>query len=105
MFNILLALADRKKHGCAIMQEVETIAGCIVTIGPGTLYGSIKGMLAAGLNEESVECPDLELDDQHHRYYRLTSQTDADIIGKPAEFAMPNVLVQLLLDHDRMFGY
>jgi predicted peroxiredoxin len=31
--------------------------------------------------------------------------TDADINGKPAEFAMPNVLVKLSLDHDRMFTY
>jgi predicted peroxiredoxin len=31
--------------------------------------------------------------------------TDADLGGKPAEFAMPNVLVRLSLDHDRMFTY
>ena len=31
--------------------------------------------------------------------------TDADISGKPAEFAMPNVLIRLSLDHDRMFTY
>jgi predicted peroxiredoxin len=30
---------------------------------------------------------------------------DADLGGKPAEFAMPNVLVRLSLDHDRMFTY
>ena len=31
--------------------------------------------------------------------------TDADLANKPAEFAMPNMLVQLSLDHDRMFTY
>jgi uncharacterized protein len=31
--------------------------------------------------------------------------TDGDIAGKPAEFATPNVLVRLSLDHDRMFNY
>lgn len=31
--------------------------------------------------------------------------SDADIAGKPAEFAMPNVLVKLSLEHDRMFNY
>ena len=105
VFNILLALADRKRHGYAIMQEVETNAGGMVMMGSGTLYGSIKGMLAVGLNEESVECPDLELDDQRHRYYRLTSLTEPDIIGMPAVFDMPNVLVRMSLDHDRMFTY
>jgi uncharacterized protein len=31
--------------------------------------------------------------------------TDAELNGKPAEFAMPNVLVQLSLEHDRLFTY
>ena len=73
VFHILLALADGEKHGYAIMQEMETNTGGIVTMGPGTLYGSIKRMLAAGLIEESDERPDPELDDQRRRYYRLTS--------------------------------
>ena len=30
---------------------------------------------------------------------------DADIQGKPAEFAMPNVLVRLAVENDRMFTY
>jgi len=28
-----------------------------------------------------------------------------DLEGKPAQFAMPNVLVKLALEHDRMFTY
>jgi uncharacterized protein len=31
--------------------------------------------------------------------------SDADLNGKPAEFAMPNILVRLSLEHDRMFTY
>lgn len=31
--------------------------------------------------------------------------TEADLQGKPAEFAMPNVLVRLSLESDRMFTY
>jgi len=31
--------------------------------------------------------------------------TDKDLQDKPAEFAKPNVLVQLSLEHDRMFTY
>ena|SRR3712207_5053256 len=31
--------------------------------------------------------------------------TDADIEGKPAEFAMPDVLVRLAVEADRMFTY
>lgn len=72
VFHILLALADGEKHGYAIMQEVETNTNGTVTMGPGTLYGSIKRMLAAGLLEESDERPDPALDDQRRRYYKLT---------------------------------
>ncbi|MBN1430885.1 MAG: PadR family transcriptional regulator [Anaerolineae bacterium] len=72
MFHILLALADREKHGYAIMREVETHTNGRLKLGPGTLYGSIKQMLAAGLIEESEDRPDPALDDQRRRYYRLT---------------------------------
>ena len=31
--------------------------------------------------------------------------TENDLSGKPAEFAMPDVLVRLSLEHDRLFTY
>jgi DNA-binding PadR family transcriptional regulator len=72
VFHILLALADGEKHGYAIMQEVEALTDGKIRLGPGTLYGSIKRLLAGGLIEESDERPDPELDDERRRYYRLT---------------------------------
>jgi DNA-binding PadR family transcriptional regulator len=72
VFNILLSLADGEKHGYAIMLEVEANTRGEVKMGPGTLYGSIKRMLEAGLVEEADERPDPALDDQRRRYYRLT---------------------------------
>ncbi|MBF8257461.1 MAG: PadR family transcriptional regulator, partial [Anaerolineales bacterium] len=72
VFHILLALADGEKHGYAIMQEVEEVTEGKVQMGPGTLYGSIKRMLAAGLIEESDDRPDPMLDDERRRYYRPT---------------------------------
>lgn len=72
VFHILLALADQERHGYGIMQEVEVITHRQVRMGPGTLYGTIKRMLKAGLIEESGERPDPSLDDERRRYYRLT---------------------------------
>ena len=72
VFHILLALADRERHGYAIMQEVAENSRGKVQMGPGTLYGSIKRMLAAKLIEESDERPDPEMDDERRRYYRLS---------------------------------
>jgi len=71
-FHILLALLNEEKHGYAIMREVEDLSGGAVRIGPGTMYGSIKRMLAEGLIEESDERPDPEMDDERRRYYRCT---------------------------------
>jgi DNA-binding PadR family transcriptional regulator len=72
VLHILLALADGERHGYGIMQEVTKRAGGQVKMGPGTLYGSIKRMLADGLIEETGERPDPALDDERRRYYRLT---------------------------------
>ena len=72
VFQILLALAGGEKHGYAIMKEIEAQTGGQIKMGPGTLYGSIKRMLAAGLIEESDQRPDPSLDDERRRYYRLT---------------------------------
>jgi len=72
MFHILLALADRERHGYDIMREVDERTEGKVKMGPGTLYGSIKRMLLSGLLEELDERPDPDLDDERRRYYRLT---------------------------------
>jgi len=73
VFHILLALEDGEKHGYAIMKDVENQTDGRIKMGPGTLYGSIKRMLAAGLIRETDERPDPELDDERRRYYRLTA--------------------------------
>ena len=73
VFHILLALADGEKHGYSIMKDVEAQTEGKIKMGPGTLYGSIKRMLAAGFIEEADERPDPTLDDERRRYYRLRS--------------------------------
>lgn len=72
MFHILLTLAAGERHGYGIMQEVAAQTEGRLRLGPGTLYGAIKRMLAAGWIEELDERPDPALDDQRRRYYRLT---------------------------------
>lgn len=72
VYHILLALSDGEKHGYAIMKDVEAQTGGRVKMGPGTLYGSVKRMIAANLIEEAAERPDPELDDERRRYYRLS---------------------------------
>ncbi|MCL4788284.1 MAG: helix-turn-helix transcriptional regulator [Verrucomicrobia bacterium] len=71
-FHVMLALAEGELHGYAIMQEVAQDTAGRMKMGPGTLYGTIKRLLEAGLIEESDERPDPELDDERRRYYRLS---------------------------------
>jgi DNA-binding PadR family transcriptional regulator len=71
-FHILIAVADRERHGYAIMQDVAARTDGKLRIGPGTLYGSIKRLLHDGLIEELDERPDPDKDDVRRRYYRIT---------------------------------
>lgn len=72
VFHILLALADAEKHGYAIMKEVETTTEGTISMGPGTLYGTLKRLDKAQMIQESDERPDPHLDDARRRYYELT---------------------------------
>ena len=71
-FHILLAVSDRERHGYAIMQDVNARTGGRLRLGPGTLYGTIKRLLADGLIEEMAARPDPEHGDVRRRYYRIT---------------------------------
>ncbi len=71
-FQILLTLVDADRHGYAIMREVAERTDGDVRLGPGTLYGSLKRLLEAGLVAEGGEEPDSELGDERRRYYSLT---------------------------------
>lgn len=72
VFHILIALADRDRHGYSIMQDVAGRTSGKVQLSPGTLYSSIRRMLEQGLIEELSESPDPENTDERRRYYRLT---------------------------------
>jgi DNA-binding PadR family transcriptional regulator len=72
VFHILLALSDGERHGYGIMREVAAHTNGSLQLGPGTLYGCLKRMLAARLVEEAAERPDPALDDERRRYYRIT---------------------------------
>ena len=72
VFHILLALSSGERHGYGIMKQVEVDSQGKVNMGPGTLYGSLKRMLEAGLVEESDKRVDPEMDDERRIYYRIT---------------------------------
>ena len=72
VFHILVALADRDRHGYSIMQDVAERTGGKVRLSAGTLYSSIHRMLEGGLIEELRHSPDPDSQDERRRYYRVT---------------------------------
>jgi DNA-binding PadR family transcriptional regulator len=94
-FHILLAVSDRERHGYAIMQDVAVRTAGKVRLGPGTLYGSNKRMLADGLIEEhDGRDPD---GDVRRRYYKITRQGRKVAIEESARLTA-------LLRHARAVG-
>jgi DNA-binding PadR family transcriptional regulator len=61
---ILASLAAGSKHGYAMIEDIEHMAG--VRLGPGTLYGALARLEARGLIESLAA-------DDRRRPYRLTA--------------------------------
>jgi predicted peroxiredoxin len=80
--------------GEAVQLLREAVLDNLVGLGTGKLREHYEAIVAGG-----------------GRFYlsgmsaKARGVTDADLSGKPAEFAMPNVLVRLSLENDRMFTY
>jgi len=71
-FEILVALADRDRHGYSILQDISARTEGKVRLSPSTLYSAIRRLMEDGLIEELEERPDPTHDDERRRYYRLT---------------------------------
>jgi len=69
---ILLALGHETRHGYAIMREIRDATDGRVVILPGTLYATIKTLLADGLIQEVPPPRDADSADARRRYYRVT---------------------------------
>ena len=82
-FHILVSLADRDRHGYAIMQEVAERTSNQVRLWPATLYGSIRSLTQEGLIEERPSHKG-EDDDPRRRYYHLTRR-GRHVLGAEAD--------------------
>jgi DNA-binding PadR family transcriptional regulator len=72
VFHILVALSEGERHGYGIIKEINSSTDGAIQLGPGTLYRSIKQLLADGWIEEVGEHPDPEIGGSRRRYYRLS---------------------------------
>ena len=81
VLHILLSLSAEDRHGLGIAADVKAFTNGRLTLGPGTLYGTIKRLLDAALIED-LGSPSADTDpstglgagDPRRRYYRITAE-------------------------------
>lgn len=73
VLHILLSLAAEDRHGLGIAADVKAFTNGRLVLGPGTLYGTVKRLLDAGLVQD-LGSPTEDDDDPRRRYYRITPQ-------------------------------
>ena len=103
--HIVLSLNRGERHGYAIMGDVDRLSDGVIKLGPGTLYGTIKKLVAQGLIEKTDSRADPALDDQRRKYYRLTAlgasvcaaeiQRLANLVERPSHPAPVRLLGEL----------
>ena len=74
VLHILLSLAAEDRHGLGIAADVKAFTKGRLTLGPGTLYGTIKRLLDAGLIEDLGSPSRRPESDPRRRYYRITAK-------------------------------
>ena len=95
--HIMLALGTDALHGYAIMQSIDERSGGQIRILPGTLYSTIKKLLAEGMVEECEPPRNADSEDARRRYYRVTK------VGRTAMKAQTERLA-LLVKLGKVFG-
>ncbi|RIK41346.1 MAG: PadR family transcriptional regulator [Chloroflexi bacterium] len=94
-FFILLSISTEKKHGYAILQDVETLSRGKIRLSNGTLYGALTRLQDQGLIER-VASDEAQTGGKPRKAYRLTQDGLAVL---RAEVARLNGLVQIARLH------
>jgi DNA-binding PadR family transcriptional regulator len=90
VLHILLSLASEDRHGLGIAADVKEFTNGRLEFGPGTLYGTIKRLLDAGMVEDLGQPsadPAFKKDDPRRRYYRITPKGRKALAAETADMA------------------
>lgn len=94
-FFILLSIATEKKHGYAILQEVEALSKGKIRLSNGTLYGALIRLQDQGLIEH-VASDEAQTSGKPRKAYRLTR---TGLVVLQTEVARLDALVQTARQH------
>ncbi len=98
VFHILLALFGEERHGYDIMQQVKSDSNDTVKMGPGTLYGSLDRMIAAGLVARS------NTQDPRRIYYKLTMLGQATLRAETERLSALSALARRQLGMSKHYA-
>jgi DNA-binding PadR family transcriptional regulator len=84
-YLVLTALAAGRRHGYALIKDVQELSGDRVTLRAGTLYGMLDRLV-----DEGLVGPDGEevVDGRLRRYYRLTDTGASELQAAAERMAM-----------------
>jgi DNA-binding PadR family transcriptional regulator len=71
--ELLLALADKERHGYGLVQAISEHTSGLVTLDPGNLYRVVKRLLEEGLVAEAGDRHAEDAAGERRRYYRITT--------------------------------
>ena len=86
-FFVLFALAEGEKHGYRVMQDIRELSGGTFSVGPATLYTTIKKLCDQGLISETFGATE-----DRRRTYALAS-AGRRLLG--AEFSRQQQILDL----------
>ncbi len=87
VFLVLLALAEKERHGYAVMLAVRERSQGRIRIETGPLYRHLKRLVDTGLVEEAHGRSAVEDDQRRRCYYRLTGLGRAVVAAEGARLA------------------
>jgi DNA-binding PadR family transcriptional regulator len=82
VLHVLMALAEGPLHGYGVMKRVEEESG--ITMGPGTVYGSLQRLEEVGWIVEAGPAPG---DARRGNAFRLTAEGKAALLAEGARLA------------------
>ncbi len=87
VFLVLLALAEKERHGYAVMLAVRERSEGRIRLETGPLYRHLKRLIDSGLVAEVDGRPAVEDDQRRRCYYRLTESGRAVVAAEGARLA------------------
>lgn len=71
--QILIALAERPRHGYALLDALEQQTGGRTRLGTSTLYAALTRLQRAEVIADAPPPPDADSTDERRRYYQITA--------------------------------